>query len=327
MPRLTPTRRSLTLAMGGLTLGLPARRAAAGWPDRPVRLITPAAPGSSTDVAARLYAERLAALWGGPVVVEPRPGADGVIAAEAMLGARDGHALLFGPAGVLTVTPLLRERMPFDPATDIVPLSLVATDFLCVAASPGLEGVTSLRDLLRTAQARPGVLNIAAGLGGLTLALNAFIRTHRLEVTTATYRSPPEAIPDLVSGRLHVLLGPLAPMLPLRRDGRARVLAVTNPERTPAAADVPSATDEGFPELEVEGTLGIFGPATMSEEARVRVAAAIVGAAAEPGLVERLKAVGVIARAEPPDAFAVRITRQRAHWADVAGRHGTRPPG
>jgi tripartite-type tricarboxylate transporter receptor subunit TctC len=315
------------MALGGLVLGLPAWRAAAAWPDRPVRLITPAAPGSSTDVAARLYAERLAAAWGGPVVVEPRPGADGVIAAEAMLGARDGHALLFGPAGVLTVTPLLRERMPFDPATDIVPLSLVATDFLCVAASPALEGVTSLSDLLRTAQAKPGLINIAAGLGGLTLALNAFVRTHRLEVTTAIYRSPPEAIPDLVSGRLHVLFGPLAPMLPLRRDGRARVLAVTNPERTPAAPDLPTVVDEGFPELEVEGTLGIFGPATMAEEARVRVAAGIVGAAAEPGLVERLKAVGVIARAEPPEAFAARIARQRAHWADIAGRHGTRPPG
>jgi tripartite-type tricarboxylate transporter receptor subunit TctC len=314
------------MALGGLALSLSAQRAIAAWPDRPIRLITPAAPGSSTDVAARLYAGRLAVIWGAPVVVEPRPGADGIIAAEAMLGARDGHALLFGPAGVLTVTPLLRERMPFEPATDIVPLSLAATDFLCVAASPALEGVTALRDLPRVAQARPGVLNVAAGLGGLTLALNAFLRTHRLEVTTAIYRSPPEAIPDLVSGRLHVLLGPLAPMLPLRRDGRARVLAVTNPERTPAAPDIPAVMEEGFPELEVEGTLGVFGPASMSEEARIRVAAGIAGAAVEPALIERLGAVGVIARAEPADAFAARIERQRAHWADVARRHGTRPP-
>ncbi|HEY8613943.1 MAG TPA: tripartite tricarboxylate transporter substrate binding protein, partial [Roseomonas sp.] len=294
------------------------------WPERPVRLVTPAAPGSSTDLAARLYAERLATTWAQPVMVEPKPGADGVIAAEAMLGARDGHTLMFGPAGVLTVTPLLRERLPFDPR-DIAPLSLAANDFLSIAVSPALAGISTLRDLVRVAQERPGTLNIAAGLGGLTLALAAFLRTHHLEMTTASYRSPPEAIPDLVAGRLHVLLGPLALVLPLARDGRARVLAVTNPERTPAAPQIPTVIEQEFPELEVEGTLGVFGPGTMPAEARARIAEAVSRAAAEPALVERLRAVGIVARAEPPDAFGQRVDRQRTHWASVAREHGSRP--
>ena len=118
--------------------------AAAGWPERTVRLVTPAAPGRSTDLAARLYAERLAASWGCPVVVEGRPGADGTIAVEAVLQQRDGHALLFGPAGVVTVTPLLAEHLPFNPAADILPVSLGALDLLCVAVSPALEGIGGL---------------------------------------------------------------------------------------------------------------------------------------------------------------------------------------
>ncbi len=327
-PASTPTRRRLGLGLLALPAGAaPARRAVAGaWPERGVRLVTPAAPGSSTDLAARLYAERLATTWARPVVVEPRTGADGVVATEAMLGARDGHTLLFGPAGVVTVTPLLRERMPFDTARDLVPLSLAATDFLCVAVTAALAGVASLPDLVRAARERPGQLNAATGLGGLSLALPAFLRGRGLAVAVASYRSPPDAIPDLVAGRLHVLLGPLAPVLPLAREGRARVLAVTNPERTPAAPPVPSVVEAGFPELEVEGTIGLFGPADLPDGARDRLGEAVALAAADPGLAERLRAAGIVARAEPADAFAARIARQQAHYAAMAARQGTRAP-
>jgi tripartite-type tricarboxylate transporter receptor subunit TctC len=288
-PAPTLMRRRLGVGVVALAAVAPMSRVGAGsWPERGVRLVTPAAPGSSTDLAARLYAERLSSAWAQPVVVEPRTGADGVIAAEAMLGARDSHTLLFGPAGVVTVTPLLRERMPFDAARDLVPLSLAATDFLCVAASTaGLEAA-SLADLVRAGRERPGAFTIAAGLGGLSLVLPAFLRERGLSMAIAGYRSPPDAIPDLVAGRLHVLLGPLAPMLPLARDGRVRVLAVTNPERTPAAPEVPSVVEAGFGELEVEGTIGVFGPANLPGVARQQVGEAMMRVAAEPALVERL---------------------------------------
>lgn len=311
--------RRAVFALAGLSLAAPAL---AAWPERGLRLLTPAAPGSSTDLAARLYAERLAVILGQPVVVEPRTGADGLIAAESALAARDGHSLLFGPAGVVTVTPLLRERMPFDVA-DITPISLAATDFLCVAATPAL-GATTLADVVRAARERPGVLNVAAGLGGLTLALPAFLRAQALDVTVASYRSPPEAIPDLVAGRLHIWLGPLTPMVPLLRDGRVRVLAVTNPERTPAAPQIPTVLEQGFPELEVEGTIGLFGTPGLPAEARLVLAGAMARAAADPVLVQRLGSVGVVARAEPPEAFAARIMRQRAHWTAVAASIGAR---
>ena len=324
-------RRGFVLGLGAATAapapcGRASPLAAATWPERTVRLVTPAAPGSSTDLAARLYGERLAARWGRPVVVESRLGADGTIAVEAVLQQRDGHALLFGPAGVVTVTPLLVDHLPFNPAVDILPVSLGALDFLCVAVSPALEGIGSLSDLARAAGERPGVLNVAAGLGGPTMALTAFLRDRGLRATYVPYRSPPEALADLAAGRLHALVGPLAPVLPLARDGRARLVAITNPERAPAAPEVRTAPEQGFPELELEGTLGFFAPATMPEPVRRRIAPDFAAVAADQTLIERLRGVGVVARAEGPEEFARRVERQRAHWAAVAGRYGARPP-
>lgn len=299
---------------------------AAAWSERSVRLVTPAAPGSSTDLAARLYAERLAATWGRPVVVDGRPGADGMIAAETVLRQRDGHALLFGPAGVLTVTPLLADYLPFNPVADILPVSLGALDFLCVAVSPALEGVGGLADLVRTAAERPGVLNVAAGLGGPTMALTAFMSGRKLRAIYVPYRSPPEALADLAAGRLHALVGPLAPVLPLAREGRVRLVAVTNPERAPAVPEVRTALEQGFPELELEGTLGFFAPTAMQETVRSRIAADVAAAATDPSLVARLREVGIVARSEAAEAFAQRVERQRVHWMSVAAQHGVRPP-
>ncbi len=323
-----PRRGAVRLALGALALPLllPRRAAlAATWPERAVRLLTPAAPGSSTDLAARLYAERLAARWGQPVAVEPKPGAAGVIAVEAMLQQRDGHALLFAPAGVVTVTPLLQERLPFDPVRDVAPVALGAIDFLCVAVSPALEGVNGLADLARAARERPGSLTVAAGLGGPGLALAAFLARQELKVTFVPYRSPPEALADLVTGRLHALVGPLAPVLPLARDGRARLVAVTNPDRAPAAPEALTAAEQGFPEFALEGTLGFFAPGAMPDARRGEIAAAVAAASVDPALVDALRRAGVVARAEPPGAFALRIEGQRAHWAAVARQHGIRP--
>lgn len=321
-------RRRVLMGLAAAAAMAPVRAiAAGGWPERAVRVVTPAAPASSTDLAARLYAERLAARWGRPVVVEGRTGADGTIAVEAVLQQRDGHALLFAPAGVVTVTPLLVDRLSFDPAADLVPLSLGAIDFLCVAVTPALSGVAALADLARALVQQPGALNVAAGLGGPAMALTAFLRGRGLQAAYVPYRGPPDALADLATGRLHALVGPLAPVLPLARDGRARIVAITNPDRAPALPDTPTAVEQGFADLELEGALGFFAAAAMPEPVRAQIARDVAGAAADPALADRLRAAGVIARAEGGKAFARRIAQQRAHWAAVAARHGVRPPG
>jgi tripartite-type tricarboxylate transporter receptor subunit TctC len=131
---------------------------AGSWPERTVRVITPGAPGSSIDVAARLFAERLAELWGKPVVIDNRSGADGIMSVQAFLQGNDGHSLLFAFPGIVTVVPLLHDSLPYDPVNDLIPITSAAYDFLCVAV-PGKLPVLTLGDLVAFAKSRPGKLN------------------------------------------------------------------------------------------------------------------------------------------------------------------------
>jgi tripartite-type tricarboxylate transporter receptor subunit TctC len=134
------------------------------WPERTVRLIVPLPPGSGTDIAGRLLAERLSQRWGQSVVVENRQGGDGIPAVTAYLGGRDAHALLLSFAGIITINPVIHERLPYDPASDLVPIVPVVDNFFGVSATSGLQA-ESLADLVRIAKAQPGKLNWAASPG------------------------------------------------------------------------------------------------------------------------------------------------------------------
>jgi tripartite-type tricarboxylate transporter receptor subunit TctC len=323
------TRRALALAATSLALAAAPRAIAQtqpqppAWPDRPVRLITPGAPGTSPDVAARLYAERLSARWGVPVPVENRPGADGTLAAEALAQQRDGHALLFSFIAAFTVAPLLYERLPFDPA-EIAPVSTGTVDWLALVAPP-TPPLADLAGLVEAVRRQPGRLNWASGAGDQYMAMLGFLRQRGLDMQFVSYRGPAAALPDLTEGRLQLLMLPLAAALPQARAGRLRLLAVTNPVRAAAAPEVPTAVEAGFPELTFQGTLGFFAPRAMPAALRERVAADVRAVAADAAFVERVSALGMVPRAETPAEFARIVEENRAHWAERARAHGVRP--
>src|SRR5713101_1847362 len=180
---------------------LPALSLAGSWPERIVRITTPSAPGSSVDVVARLFAERLAERWRQPVVIDNRPGADGILAVQAFLHANDGHTLLFTFPGIVTVVPLLHESLPYDPVGDLAPISSAAYDFLTVAVTATLP-VSSLADLVALAKARPGSLNWAAAPGAPYLTFLEFQRRAGLAMTYTSYRSSAQALPDLIADQI-----------------------------------------------------------------------------------------------------------------------------
>jgi tripartite-type tricarboxylate transporter receptor subunit TctC len=211
---------------------------AAKWPERNVRMVVASAPGGSIDLAARLFAEQLAQRWGRPVVVDNRPGADGIIAVQALMQANDGHTLLLTFPGVVTVVPLLHERLPYDPVGDLVPISSIANDFLTVAASPALP-VESLDELIKLAQTQPGRLNWAAAPGAPYLTFLEFQRHARVELGYVPYRSAVLALPDLMAGQIQVAVTPLSSALALARDGKLKLLAVTTLERLAASPRFP----------------------------------------------------------------------------------------
>ena len=164
--------RRFAVAIALAISAVPGDSSAGPWPERTVRIIVPAAAGNSFDIAARLFAERLAALWGKPVITENRPGADGILGVQALQHANDGHTLLFGFPGIITAVPLLHQNLPYDPSRDLVPISSVYYEFLCIAVPAGLP-VATLSDLVQLAKSQPDRLNWSSPAGAPYLTFPA----------------------------------------------------------------------------------------------------------------------------------------------------------
>jgi tripartite-type tricarboxylate transporter receptor subunit TctC len=299
----------------------------AAWPERRVRLITPATPGSSLDLITRLLAERLAARWGRPVVIESRPGADGIPALEAMRGAAPGEALLSTNHGVITVTPILHPRLGFDPMAEMPPVVDLTADQFGVAVAAALP-VHDLAGLISHSRERAGALNYTAAPGPPYLAMRAFLRDAGLDMVFVGYRGVGAAtVAEMLGGRLHVMMVPLAPVVGAAREGRLRVVAVTGPERAPALPEVPSSIEQGFPAFRQEGIHGLFGWRGMPDELRERIAAEAAAVLADPVLAERLRSAGMLVRrGGTPTAFAATLAEQRGRWAALAREFGAAPP-
>jgi tripartite-type tricarboxylate transporter receptor subunit TctC len=310
--------RTSVLAVG-FVMGLIATAAAIAvepWPQRTVRLIVPFGSGTAPDVAARSYAERLAARWKRPMIVENRPGAEGLIGVTAFAGMRDEHALLFSPAAPISVFPFTQEKLAYDPTRDFVPISSAIDTFGSIAVSASLK-VASLAELVTLARTEPGKLNWTSGGGAFPILLAGFAKTAGLDVVQVSYRQQNLAIQDLAEGRIQVLATTLTALLPFVQAGKIRLLAVTNKRRAPIASEVPTAIEAGYPELEFEGLVGFFGGLAMPAALRDRISADIRAVAADPVVAERLASAGQIVRGSTSAEFAGAIEEQRARMEAI----------
>jgi tripartite-type tricarboxylate transporter receptor subunit TctC/DNA-binding MarR family transcriptional regulator len=296
----------------------------ANWPERSVRILTTAPSGSSSDAVARTLADTLAKRWNRPVIVENRPGADGIIAAQGFVEARDGHTLLFTTHSTLTVNPILHENLPYDPIRDFAPVALAVEDFLCIVAAPTLPA-NSLRELVDHARTKPGELNAYAVPGSPSLSMLAFEKRAGIKMTFVNYRNAGQAITDLGEGRIDVALVPLALVLGQAAAGKVKLLAVTNVERSPAAAAVPTVAEAGYPDLTFGGLLGVFGSRDMPPVVRERLSAEVREILTEPQIRQRLTNVGVLIRGSSPAEFTMILDEQRAKWAAIARAHDIKP--
>jgi tripartite-type tricarboxylate transporter receptor subunit TctC len=312
------------LAIGLLTLH-PLQSFAAHWPERIVRIIVASSPGSSIDLAARVFAERLTQRWGRPIVIDNRAGADGILAVQALMQAGDGHTLLLAFPGVVTVVPLLHPRLAYDPVGDLLPITSVVHDFLAIAVSAALP-VRSLDELVTVARSQPGQLNWAASPGAPYLTFLEFQRRADIKLAHVPYRSSNLALPDLMSGQIQVAIVPLSSALPLAHEGKLKLLAVTALRRSPAAHDIPTVTEAGYSELIVEAAVGLFGPRGISSDLRARIAADVQAIATEPAIMRRLEVAGMLAKASTPDEYAGTLAEQRARWASLAQTYGVDLP-
>jgi tripartite-type tricarboxylate transporter receptor subunit TctC len=322
------TKLKMAALVAGLIAGLalpamPAAAQAPAWPQRPVRFIVTLGPASGADIGARLLADRLTARWGKPVVIENRPGADGLVAIQAFVNAADDHTLLYTPAGSFTVHPLQYEKLPYVP-DDLVPLARVSNTILAVGVPASLK-IGTLAEFAKYARAESGKLNAAVVSGITEFTFDYFLKTAGLSIAKVPYRDIVQAATDLSVGRLQVMMSSYAILQPHVQAGSVKVLAVNGHERTTLLPGVPTAGESGFPALEVEGLVGLFGPRGISNELRQRIGADVVAVAADPTIAERLAGTAQVPNPGGPAEFAAAIDRQRAQIAVIAQALGPIP--
>ena len=296
--------------------------AAQTWPQRAVKFIVTLGPGSGVDIGTRLIADRLSTRWGEPVVVENRPGGDGLVAIGAFAGANDDHVLLAAPSGSFTAHPFIFKSLPYKPA-DLAPIARISNTIIIVAVPASLE-VKSVAELIATARAQPGKLNWAGTTGNNEFLFAAFLKSADLSMSKVPYRNLVEAANDLATGRLDINVTAFAIARPQLQAGKIKLLAVTNSTRAAILPDLPTVTEVGYPELTIDGLVGFFGPPSMSERIRESIAAD-VRQAMDATVEERLNLTGQLPNFGGPAEFATAIEQQRARLATAAKELGIVP--
>lgn len=292
------------------------------WPQRTVRAIVPLPPGSSTDLAARHFAEKLAERWRQPVIVENRQGADGIPAVASFVAAHDDHTLLCSFAGIVTINPLNYDKLPYDPAHDVVPIASIADNFVGFAVSEKLQ-VKSVDQFVALARTRPGKLNWAATPGIPLYAFAALQKAAGIDLVQIVYRDFNPALLDAGEGRIQAVATGILLMLPQAQAGKIRLLMLNSRQRSPQAPEVPTAAEAGFPELTFDSVVGFYGWRNMPAELRQRIADDVRAVSADPVIAARLANSGSALRVEGPEAFAAIIDKQRTQIAVIA--HNMKP--
>ena len=303
-------------------LALSSTSLAQTWPQRPVKFVLPLGPGSGTDIGARLISDRLASRWGQPVVIENRPGGDGMVAISAFVGAHDDHVLLFSPSSSFTAHPYLHEHLPYKPS-DLAPIARFSNTIISIAVPHALQ-VETLAQLFALARAQPGKLNWAGTTGATDFVFAGLLKRAGVAMTKVPYRNPVEAANDLGEGRVQAYASALAIVRPQLEAGKVRLLAVYNSTRAPTAPDVPTIAEAGFAEETMDGLVGLFGPAEMPLGLRERIAGD-VQAVSDHGIAERLLSSGQILNPGGPAEFGAAIEQQRAKVTTIANQLGIRP--
>src|SRR5215470_2577001 len=280
------------------------------YPTRTVRLILPFGAASATDITARLLADRLSTRWGKPVVVENRPGGDGLVALNAFVGARDDHTLFFGPAAIFLVHLYDEEKPSYDPR-DIAPISQVYVTVLAISVPVALN-IGTMDELVALARAQPGKLNAAAATGNSDFLVFGFIKSWGLQIAKVPYRDIMQAPNDLAEDRIQILSSSLAVAQPMMRAGRIKVLLVTSRQRALGQPEIPTAAEAGYPELTMETSGGLYGPPQMPPSLRESIARDFREIAeADPIIGKRLADTGQIMTLRGPAEFAGSIEEQR----------------
>jgi tripartite-type tricarboxylate transporter receptor subunit TctC len=282
---------------------------AAGYPERPIRLILGFPPGSTVDILARPVAQRLGETLGQPVIVDNRAGATGIIANEMVAkAAPDGYTLLTAPSSSLTSTPHVNDKLPYDALRDFVPVAQLSAFGYVLISHAGMAAKT-LPELTALARAKPGTVTYGSSgtASGFHLAGELYQRLAKIELLHVPYKGGPPAVTDLLAGRIDFMFYSLAVVQQHIAAGRLRVLAVTGPQRDPLLPDAATMAEAGVPGYEATGWHGVFAPRGTPSAVVERLNTEIVRILAAPELKAIWTKQGMGTSNASPAALAKRV--------------------
>lgn len=308
----------LTIGLMAAVLYLPQvalhAQPAASYPSRPIRFVIPFGPGSATDVLARIAGQDLSQSIGHPVVVVPKPGADGALSGlEVKRANADGHTFLFGTNSPLAVVPNIRKEPPYDVMKDFTPVTYLGDNTFFVVVHPSVPA-NSIAELIAHAKSNPKTLNYASGNTYALVATSLFSVNNGIAMHVVSYKSEPDALVDLLSGRIHLMFSTSTTASAHVKEGKLRVLATTLPERSPLMPDVPSFPEAGQAKFPIGPWFALVGPAGLPREVVARMNREMVAVLAKPAVKEAMLRQGFMAKSSTPEALTAYMKEQVAVW-------------
>jgi tripartite-type tricarboxylate transporter receptor subunit TctC len=297
------------------------------WPQRPIRLIVPFPAGASTDIIARILAQKMSQQLGQQIVIENRAGASGNIGADAIAkAAPDGYTIGLATASTHAVAASLNVNLPYDPIKDFAPVAMLGSQPYVVVLHPALPA-RNLAELIALARAKPGTLNYgSAGVASLAhLATALFATMAGIDIVHVPYKSSAQSVTDMITGRLDMQFATIAPSLPNIQAGQLRALATSGKTRVAVLPEVPTVAEAGIAGYEAALWVAVVAPAATSTTIVARLNRVLNEILKSPEGTDALIAQGMTAEVGTPEAVTQRIRTDIVKWRDVAAKAGIRP--
>ncbi len=308
-----------------LALAVASFGALGQYPNKPIRIIVPFPAGSATDTITRILGNSVGAAIGQTVVVDNKAGADGAIAgAEVAKAAPDGYTLLMATNSPLSAVPALRKNPPYDPVADFTPITDIGRYTFFIVVHPGVQSKT-VAELIAQARAHPGKINYATGNTTGIVSSAFFASQAKIEIVHVPYKGEPQAITDLLAGRVHLMFASSSTTISHIRDGRLRALATTLPRRSHLLPDLPTIAEAGMPQFSITSWAGLFGPAKMPREVVERLNKEFGAAMARPEVRAQMEKQAFVLSPSTPEQLAAFVKTQLESYRATLRAAGVQP--
>lgn len=323
--RLVAAGTCLVLGLGFAMLAIGQPSVAQEWPAKPIRMIVPFGAGSATDIAARIVSQHLSQVLGQPIVIDNKPGADGAIAGlELKKAAPDGYTLMGASNSPIVVVPWLQKSPPYDPIADFVPIGFIGRSTFFVVVHPSVPAKT-IPELFAHAKANPKKLNYATG-NTTSIVSTALLAKHGdVEMQHIPYKSEPQALTDLLSGQVHLMIGAYSTFAAQIGEGKLRPLVTILPQRSPLLPDVPSITEQGMAKFPVGPWAAIFGPAKLPKPIVERLSRELIAILNKPDVREALLKNGISSEPMTADELGTMVSELLETWRVALKDAGIEP--